>query len=236
MNKFQEHLLENAPRSFFESLAARQKTVYGEARALAYNTPLWEEPEAESMFPIARRAVFEAELRHTAMATNTRWENMRHHGDNCGYVAVYPGDLLLTGHHVDRPRRFVRECSSRKQNAAVNRLSLQPCLEEILLESLPSFEGVVNAHILHGLIRETVDGKISTRPFLTIAYPHPDKNKYVYALDILEVLQLYTAQAIDSEPGTVVLTDDLLVTLKPDAAHVDSRRMAAEENDERKAN
>ena len=234
MNPLQQHLLSNAPREFFESLASKQQALYGEAKSLAYDTPLWGEPEAESVFPIARRAVFEAELRRTSKAMDIRWEDQRHHGDNYGYVAVYPGSLLLTGHHVDRPRRFVRPCSSRKQNAAVNRLSLQPCLEEILLEPLPSLEGIVNAHILHGLIKETIDGRDQTKSFMTIAYPHPDQNKYVYALDILEVLQLHAAQPVDTGEGTVVLTDDLQVTLKPDAAEVDAKLEAKNKSANRK--
>jgi hypothetical protein len=158
------------------------------------------------------------------------FENCRHHGDNYWYVMAHAGSLRLTAHHVDHPKRFVRPCSSRRQNAAINRLLLQPCLEEALLEPLPRMEGMVNAHILHGLIRERVGDEVLTRPFMTIAFPHPDINRYVDAWDILDVLQLYAAHAdsqkADQDLKTIVLPE---VKLKPNAGDVDEKEKKTKE-------
>lgn len=201
---------------------------------MAFHTTLWEEPEAESVFPINRRAIFEGEVRRTCRLLDIPYENSAHHGENYWYVLVRAGDLILTAHHVDRPKRFVRPASSRKQNAAVNRISLQPYMEELLLEPLPKLEGLINAHVLHGIIKEKVGDQVLTQPFMTLAFPHPEAERYVGAWDISEVLQMYaTRDAVPSE-GTVVMNEMPNVTLKPDAARVDEREQEKKERRDRR--
>jgi hypothetical protein len=227
-------VLDNIPSDLFSRLKSRQEQIYSEARAMAFETTLWDKPEAESVFPINRRAIFEGELRRTCRVLDIPFKNSVHHGENYWYVLVKSGNLLLTAHHVDRPKRFVRPASSRKQNAAVNRLLLQPCIEELLLEPLPKLDGLINAHVLHGLIRERVGDRVISQPFMTLAFPHPEIERYVDAWDISEVLQMYATRDSSDVEQTVVVEEAPKVTLKPDADKVDEREKKKKDRSRRK--
>jgi hypothetical protein len=226
INPLQQAVLDNVPAQFFFRLLQRHEAIYAEARQYAFGTALWDAPEAESVFPIARRAIFEGESRRIAKSLSIPHEDCLHHGFNYGYLLLKPGRMLLTMHHVDRPKRFVRPCSSRKQNAGVNRLLLNPYFEELLLAPIPEIATGLNAHVLHGLIRETINGEVMTKPFMTLAFPHPEENTYVDAMDIREVIQLFSSNDALSD-DTVVMPADFGITLKPDAAKVDEREKRA---------
>lgn len=233
INPLQQMILNDVPRQMLENLVARQSTIYEEAREMAFRTTLWEQPEAESVFPINRRAIFEGELRRVAKAVGIPYENRKHGGDNYGYVMVQTGSLRITAHHVDHPKRFVRDAMSRAQNRAINRLLLQPCLDGALSEKLPRLDGCY-VQILHGLLRERIGGEIRTAPFMTMAFPHAERRKYVDAWDVLEILQLYSAAPVveipTASPGSIVLPD---VKLKPGAPEFDRKQ---KEREERKNN
>jgi hypothetical protein len=233
MNPLQQLLLDHVPPSLFKHLSDRQPMLYEEASGIAYNSTLWEKPEAETLFPILRRAVMEGELRRIARREGLICEDCRHNADNYGYLVVKAGPLLLTAHHVSSAMQVARPCLSRKQHSAVNDIILQPYFEELLSEPLPALDAVYG-NILHGVIHRSVEGKTVPEPFMTISFPHPKKARHVAAWSVGDLLQLYSSTpspASVESSSTVVLPD---VTLKAGAADFDRFEQERNELERRK--
>lgn len=188
----QQLALTSVPRVFFERLVARQGTLNEEARAMAFSAP-WGIPEAEVAYPQNRRGLFENEFRLSAKAAGLDCSDLKHAGDNYGYVLVRAGKLWITSHHVDRPTRFVRPCLSRKQHAAVNQWLDTPYFEELLQELPPKLGDAdrVNAYLLNGVVIEERAGKEFPTLFMRLAFPDPDLERYVRNYDVFDLLQLY---------------------------------------------
>jgi hypothetical protein len=194
LESLQRLILNSVAESFFARLSARQAVLYEEARAMAFSAP-WGNPEAESVFPINRRALMENEVRRSARENKLSCDDSRHLGDNCGYVLVQAGKLRITTHHVDKPTRFVPPCRSRQQNAAVNDWLDTPYFEELLQELPPRLGDAdsANVYLLHGLIVEKRAGKSYPSLFMRMAFPDAELARYVCNYDVLDLLQLYGA-------------------------------------------
>jgi hypothetical protein len=202
LDSLQRLILDLVPESFFARLSARQPVLYEEAKAMAVSAP-WGDPEAETVFPINRRALMENEVRASARENRLSCADSRHLGDNCGYVLVQAGKLRITAHHVDKPTRFVPPCRSRQQNAAVNAWLDTPYFEELLQELPPKLGDADSAHLylLHGLVIENRAGKSYSSLFMRVAFPDSELARYVCNYDGLDLLQLYGADG-ESLAGT----------------------------------
>ena len=195
-------ILKDIPSGFLERLLTRQEGLYGEAYSVSFDSTLWTDREAETIFPVVRRALFESEFRKAAQTHKLKVHDRQHEGENYGYVLARAGRLRLTAHQVSGPNQFVRPCVSRKQNAAVNRWVDAPPLPGTLQEALPDLHesGLVNAYILHGRIIEKRGGKKFTTSFLRIGIPDAELTRYRRSYDVPELLQLMAQKAT----GTLV--------------------------------
>jgi len=119
-DQLQNLIMKSSPAAFWREIPTRQEALYNEARSYSYNKELWEDTEAETVFPIALRAIFENVVRRAAKLTQLKHFNMMHNGENYPYVLVKSGKLVITAHHVAGPNHFVRSAESRKQHAGVN--------------------------------------------------------------------------------------------------------------------
>jgi hypothetical protein len=191
------------PEAFFRQLAARQDAIYQEARGMAY-AGNWTKPEADTVAPIVRRALFEDEVRRAAKSSGLQPFDMAHAGGNYGYVLVRAGKLIVTAHHVLGPNHFVRPCKSREQNASVNRW-----LDTLILDGtieLPTLDdaSTVNAYLLHGIELEERAQRIFETPFLQVAIPDAELNRYQRNYPIGELIGAYSASPVSSAPITMI--------------------------------
>jgi hypothetical protein len=135
--------IQQVPADFFKQLAKRQPAIYAEAKDLALSSPSWRAPEGEMVMPHIVRALFEHEVRIAAADAGLQHLDLRHAGDNCGY------GMVRAGQHIGSPKKFVRRCKSRRQNAAVNAFLEQLALDEVLMEPIPQLDegGIVYAFL-----------------------------------------------------------------------------------------
>jgi hypothetical protein len=221
----------DVPEQFWRALAARQDAVYQEAKDRAFETDSWTKPEAETVAPIIRRALFENELRKAAEVAGLRSFDMDHVGKNYGYVLIRAGNLVITAHHVGGPKHFVRPCESRKQNASINRWLDTLILDGIL--DLPSLDDAetINAYVLHGIEIEERAEQIFETPFLQVAVPDAELSRYQKNYAIGELIGAYTMARSGSAPSGVP------ITLIPDKAkpsiNLDKIRRQATKESER---
>src|SRR6266404_6070710 len=128
----------------------RQQPIYQQSIALAFNES-WTRAEAMNTMPHIRRALWESEFRKTAIACGLKAYDTAHAGDNCTYVMVKAAGLVVTAHHVDGPKQFVRDAESRKQNAGINDWLPEHIDERLLLHPLPKLgRKPIYLNLLHG--------------------------------------------------------------------------------------
>ena len=193
-------VMDHSPEAFWKELVSRQTALYKEAHSYSYHGALWEKPEAETVFPLVRRAMFESTFRSAAKLSGLQTFDLRHESDY-PYVLVKTKKLIMTAHHVEAPGWFVRLAASRKQNAAVNKHLDYYVRSELLLQPLPDLKkcGRVNLYVLHGQQWDDEDEKIFT-PFLQVAIPDVDLTKYSRVYEVRELLQFYAQKAVTPQP------------------------------------
>jgi len=191
-------IMKSSPQRFWQEIASRQEALYNEAYSYSFNEGLWEKPEAETVLPVVRRALFENVVRQAARVARVESLDMMHKGDNYPYVLVKCAKLVMTAHHVPGPCHFVRPAESRKQNAAVNEWLDTWVRQELLIRPLPDLRrsGNVNVLILHGQTREKMEGKEISSSFLQLAIPDADLNEYRRIYHVKDLLQSYSQQAV----------------------------------------
>ena len=199
-DKLIARLMELVPDEFFRYIAARQDLLYREAQEMAYRETLWRGPEAAYMVGHFRRALFENLLRESAELSGLSVVDNQHAGDNVGYVLVTAPGTEFTIHSVDNPNRFVRECVSRKQHAAVNRL-VDGYLDGTLRQNPPRLDGEKPVYhlILHGTEERTDEsGKLYRSTFLRVAIPDAELKRYRRNYNVPEILQWYASTEVNA--------------------------------------
>ena len=147
-----------------------------------------------------RRALFENLLRESAELSGLSVVDNQHAGDNVGYVLVTAPRTEFTIHSVDNPNRFVRECVSRKQHAAVNRL-VDGYLDGTLRQNPPRLDGEKPVYhlILHGTEERTDEsGKLYRSTFLRVAIPDAELKRYRRNYNVPEILQWYASTEVNA--------------------------------------
>jgi hypothetical protein len=129
---------------------------------------------------------------------------MDHAGGNCGYVLVRAGKLIITAHHVLGPNHFVRPCKSRDQNASVNQWLDTLILDGII--ELPTLGDAssINAYVLHGIEVEERAQRIFETPFLQVAIPDAELNRYQKNYPIGELIGAYSTSPVATAPITII--------------------------------
>lgn len=188
-NLFQ-YIRTRIPIGFIADLARRQPQVYAEAAATAYEDPRWTEAEGRSLIGHLERAIFENMTRNAAKAHGMIPNDKDHHGENCSCVHVYSDNLALTTHRVPEPGHFVRQCASRKQDAAVNKFLDGYLLDGSLCAPLPQLKGAerIRLYILHGA---RVNANNEKELFIQLAAPDAELNGYQWICSFSELQQAY---------------------------------------------
>jgi hypothetical protein len=184
------------PKRFFERLPQRQKPLYDQSLALAFNET-WTRPEAFSVLPSIRRALWESEVRKTAIECRLKPFDVNHEGDNSSCVTIKAESLVLTCHFVEGARQFVREAESRKQNAGVNRWLDYYTDSRLLTAPIPKIDKQpIYLNLLHGAYFPEIKSENlaidESSCFLRIAIPANDSPRYLYNWSVQEFLQSYT--------------------------------------------
>lgn len=208
---FREKFVRAFPPQFLQMLVLRQRSLYEQAIAMAFDSA-WAWPEAASVLPCMLRALWEAEVRAIAVGVGLRAVDRKHTAENCGYVMIDAGGLTLTVHRVASPHEFVRDAESRKENAAVNRFACCYYTDERLLTApLPQPGSTpVYLNLLHGgHMARSVEGKMSVSPeslFLRVAIPDPLTRTYVRNWSAQELLSSYAVTPLGA-PAAQLMED-----------------------------
>jgi hypothetical protein len=192
-----ERFIRAFPKKFLTHLMERQKPIYQQSIALAYNES-WSFLEAFSVWPYIRRGLMESDLRKTAIECGLKPFDMQHKAENSSYVMVKADGIILTEHFVDGPRQFVRDAVSRKQNAGVNAWLPEHVDERLLISPLPKLgREPIYMNLLHGAHVSVSESGIVIPPddtyFLRIAIPDDESRKYLYNWSAQEILMAYSS-------------------------------------------
>src|SRR6266853_4266181 len=105
-DQLRDLIMRSSPQRFWQEIATLQEALYNEAYSYSFNEGLWEKPEAETVLPVVRRALFENVVRHAARVARMESCDMMHKGENYPYVLVKCAKLSMTAHHVPGPGHF----------------------------------------------------------------------------------------------------------------------------------
>jgi hypothetical protein len=200
--------LQAFPKQFLVRLIARQKPLYAQSIALAFNEG-WSRAEAFSVLPSIRRALWENETRASAIECGLLCSDEPHAGENCSCVTVRSDGLILTVHYVEGPNQFVREAESRKQNAGVNKWLHYFTDERLLTSPVPKINSrPIYLNLLHGAAFPTSSNSNldidETSYFLRVAIPACDSTMYLYNWSAQELLQSYAAAPQAAQPAVAL--------------------------------
>ena len=203
-----DRILDAFPRTFVSRLVERQLSLYQQAIDQVMQDPPWSEVEALVLLPYVRRALWETELRKTAIDCQLKAVDLPHVGQNSTCVNVKAKRLILTEHFVSGPSEFVREAESRKQNSGVNRWLTHHIDPRLLTAPPPKLdEQTIYLNLLHGGAFPTSkrsDLKIDPSTcFLRFAIPAADSRQYLADCNwsAQELLQHYAGEI---EPAVTV--------------------------------
>ncbi|SRR6266481_3801916 len=197
-DNLRDRLLGAFPQEFLNRLIERQHSLYLQSMDIAFNQQSWSETEAFNVLPYIRRALWESEVRQSAIECGLKCFDLDHEAENSSCVIVKAKGLILTTHYTEGPRQFVREAKSRKQNSAVNEFLLYAHNDEnLLLAPLPKLgRHSIYFNLLHGAHFPTINSKDRmidpTSCFLRVAIPDKDSTQYLYNWSAQELLQSYT--------------------------------------------
>jgi hypothetical protein len=199
-NSLLEHFRKQVPVVFVTEIARLQPQIYQEAAASAYRDPRWTEAEGRSLIGDFERAIFENVTRKAARTSGLDAQDVDHVGGNCSCVHVYAGNIALTTHRVPEPGYFVRQCESRKQNAAVNKFLDGYVLKGSLSAPLPVLGRAdqIRLYILHGT-RLMASG--DRESFVQLAAPDSELGKYQWLCSFGELQQAYLADSRENNAG-----------------------------------
>jgi hypothetical protein len=209
-------ILDAFPRSFVSRLLERQLALYQQAVDQVMRDQPWSEVEAVVLLPYVRRALWETELRRTAIDCHLKSLDVPHVGQNSTCVTVKAKQLVLTEHFVTGASEFVRDAESRKQNAGVNRWLTHHVDQRLLTSPLPKLdEKPIYVNLLHGGVFPTSKrSELKIDPsacFLRFAIPAADSKEYLAGCNwsAQELLQNYAGE---EEPAVTVADRALPVT------------------------
>ena len=206
-----DRILDAFPKDFLARLLERQMALYQMALDSARTEQPWTDAEAFDLLPHWRRAIFESEVRKTAITCQLRARNVLHNAENCNCVTVEAKKLILTAHFVSGPNEVVRAAESRKQNAGVNRWLTHHVDERLLIAPIPKLdERPIYVNLLHGALFPT--SKKQDRPidpltsFLHIAIPAADSKEYLAGCNwsAQELLRNYASDDKAAEPMVTI--------------------------------
>jgi hypothetical protein len=214
-DRLRDLIIAHSPKGFWQEISLRQEGLYNEAYSLSHQEALWKKPEADTVLPVVRRALFESTIRNAARANALKPFDMMHAGDNYPYVQVRTRRLIITAHYVPAPGHFVRFAESRKQNAAVNGWVDTYARQELLLKPLPKLgsTGAIYLYLLHGQFRDIENGKAIFRPFLQIAIPDAELEIYRKVYEVRDLLMLYVQREAAAQVN-VAISDKAIPRIK----------------------
>jgi hypothetical protein len=207
-----ERILNVFPPSFVSRLVERQFSLYQQSIDQVMSEQPWSDVEAFTLLPYIRRALWESELRKTAIECGLKTFDLSHVGQNSSCVNVKAGGLVLTEHYVSGPSEFVRDAESRKQNSGVNRWLNHYTDQRLLTTPLPKLdEKPIYLNLLHGAVFPTskkADVKVDAFTcFIRFAIPAADSRQYLAGCNwsAQELLQHYaSAPRTATEPAVTV--------------------------------
>jgi hypothetical protein len=218
-----QRFLKEVPQGLVQWLLLRQTAIYQQSIELAFNEQPWTHAEAITLLPYLRRALWEADFRKAAIDQSLTARDSDHNAKNSSCVLVKAGSIILTGHCVEGPNKFVHEAESRKQNAGVNKWLNHYIDPRLLTSPVPKLDArPIYINVLHGALfparrkdAMTVDPSTC---FLRFAIPAADSNKYLAGCNwsAQELLTQYTP-AVAVEPTAKNIPDEARPSIKKKA-------------------
>jgi hypothetical protein len=214
-----DKITKSTPEGFFKQLFERQPALYAQALAVAFKEFTWKMPEGFHVLHAVRRALFENELRASALANAIPFYDVPHLGGNCSYVMVKSKPIIFTVHYVDGPCQFVREAESRKQNAGINKWVDYYLDERLFVEAPPAIrkDKPIYINILHGGDFSRITDGLTVDPtslFIRVAIPDSQSVQYVRNWSVQELIQAYASRS-DSAAAQTEIEDKAKPVIRP---------------------
>jgi hypothetical protein len=218
-----QRFLSAVPKVFVTRMLERQLSLYQQSVAAAFNEQPWMDAEGFSLLPHVRRALWEAEIRRAAIASDLMPYDMPHVGKNSSCVHIKADSIILTAHYVDSPNEFVREAESRKQNAGANHWLNHYVDDRLLTTPIPKLdERPIYINMLHGAwfpTRREDTMKIDQATcFIRFGIPASDSNQYLACClwSAQELVEQYAPVAA-AEPTPKSMPDEAKPSIKKKA-------------------